>query len=191
MKTIYEYIHILPNMIPNDVIDFYMKLNEPEKISDALVVSEGEHKTNDYRKTKWIEIPEIVGMTLTMNVKNLYETFLINTYQKKLMNVEPTQFLRYDVGDKYDEHNDSEDYVNGHLTRVCNRDLSVLCYLNDDYEGGELEFTNLGLKIKPKKGMIITFPSYIEFSHRVHTVTKGTRYSMATWIETDGMIIER
>ena len=45
--------------------------------------------------------------------------------------------------------------------------------------------------IKPKKGMMLAFPSYFEFSHRVHPVRSGTRYSLATWIETVNRVYNR
>ena len=59
-----------------------------------------------------------------------------------------------------------------------------LFYLNEDYGGGEIEFYDLGLTIKPKKGMMIAFPSYKEFAHKVHPVTWGHRYSLVCWIAT-------
>ena len=34
-------------------------------------------------------------------------------------------------------------------------------------------------RIKPTKGTLIFFPSY--YLHKVHKVTKGTRYSLVTW----------
>ena len=64
------------------------------------------------------------------------------------------------------------------------RDVSFLFYLNDQYGGGELEFGDLGLTIKPKKGMMIAFPSYKEFAHMVHPVTWGHRYSLVSWVAT-------
>ncbi len=68
--------------------------------------------------------------------------------------------------------------------RIMERDVSFLFYLNDQYGGGELEFYDLGLTIKPKKGMMIAFPSYKEFAHKVHPVTWGHRYSLVSWVAT-------
>lgn len=59
------------------------------------------------------------------------------------------------------------------------KSLAVLFYLNDDFEGGELYFTNLNKVIKPKKGGLVLFPCNIEkFLHGVSTITKGTRYAI-------------
>ena len=62
------------------------------------------------------------------------------------------------------------------------RSVSAICYLNDDYEGGELEFVNFKLKIKPQAGMMILFPSNFAYMHIAHPVTSGTKYAMVTWI---------
>jgi predicted 2-oxoglutarate/Fe(II)-dependent dioxygenase YbiX len=54
-------------------------------------------------------------------------------------------------------------------------------YLNDNYEGGEIEFVNSGIKIKPEAGSIIFFPSNFLYVHEVHPITSGFRYSMPHW----------
>jgi Rps23 Pro-64 3,4-dihydroxylase Tpa1-like proline 4-hydroxylase len=64
---------------------------------------------------------------------------------------------------------------------VSSRVLSVLLYLNDDYEGGEIEFKHSGIKIKPKAGSILFFPSNFLYVHEVHPVTKGPRYALPNW----------
>ena len=43
-------------------------------------------------------------------------------------------------------------------------------FLNDVEEGGELEFLNYPLRIKPKKGSIVLFPSRIQ--HTTESVVK-------------------
>ena len=48
--------------------------------------------------------------------------------------------------------------------------VSFSLYLNDDFEGGELEFKDLPIKIKPKAGMLAVIPGGNEYSHRVNKV---------------------
>ena len=62
------------------------------------------------------------------------------------------------------------------------RSISPILYLNDDYEGGELEFVNFGLKLKPKPGMLVLFPSNYPYRHIAHPVTDGTKYAIVTWL---------
>jgi hypothetical protein len=48
--------------------------------------------------------------------------------------------------------------------------ISFSLYLNDDFEGGELEFSDLPIKIKPKAGMLAAIPSGEKYRHRVNKV---------------------
>jgi predicted 2-oxoglutarate/Fe(II)-dependent dioxygenase YbiX len=84
------------------------------------------------------------------------------------------ELLRYEEGDFYKEHTDS------FITSP--RHVSCSFCLNDDYEGGEFAFFNRELKIKAKKGSLIMFPSNFMFPHEILPVTKGTRYSIITWV---------
>lgn len=188
--NLYNYVVIRPNFVPDFIISNLLELTRQET-SPAEVNSAGDQKITDYRSTKWIPIPVPVIENLLQSLYNIHETELKSIFKTELKNIEPTQFLKYDINDKYDEHNDSEDWKDGRLVKVVNRDISVLFYLNDNYEGGDLEFTKLGLTVKPKKGMMLAFPSYFEFSHRVHPVRSGTRYSLATWIETVNRVYNR
>jgi predicted 2-oxoglutarate/Fe(II)-dependent dioxygenase YbiX len=51
--------------------------------------------------------------------------------------------------------------------------LVCLLYINDDYEGGELNFRDHTIKLKPKARQLVTFPGGIHNVHEV-TVVKGT-----------------
>ena len=80
--------------------------------------------------------------------------------------------LRYDKTGHLRAHQDQ-----GVSTRV----LSVLLYLNDDYEGGEIEFMHSKIKIKPEPGSVLFFPSNFLYVHEVYPVTKGPRYALPNW----------
>jgi 2OG-Fe(II) oxygenase superfamily len=54
-------------------------------------------------------------------------------------------------------------------------DYSGLLYLNDEYSGGELEFTKQNLKIKPKPGTLIIFKGDETKPHQVLPVLSGNR----------------
>ena len=58
--------------------------------------------------------------------------------------------------------------------------VSALLYLNDDYEGGE--FYVADKKFCPSRGSAIIFPSNFMFPHEAKIVTKGTRWSIITWL---------
>ena len=94
--------------------------------------------------------------------------------EQEIKNAEPYALLRYSGGEQYGFH-----YDGGTGSK---RSISVLIYLNDDYEGGEIEFPNFNLKIKPKAGTLILFPSNYAYGHIAHPVTSGTKYVVVTWL---------
>lgn len=60
---------------------------------------------------------------------------------------------------------------------------SCVLYLNDDYLGGELFFTDQEITIKPESCTLAIFNNGIDYMHGVQTVLPGkTRYTLATFI---------
>jgi len=57
-----------------------------------------------------------------------------------------------------------------------NPNISVVLYLNDDYEGGEINFPNQDITIKPESGSIVIFPSVEPYYHQSLPVTSGIKY---------------
>ena len=187
----FDYITLIPNAIPKDTINLILS-HTNTNVSPALVgISDSQAPNLDYRVTNWIALPIDIVQNVMSSLTELYNTQLLKKYKQPIKNIEPTQCLEYVPGGHYKAHNDSETYVNNKLQRVCNRDISILCYLNDDYTGGEIEFIQYGITIKPKAGTILAFPSYFEYEHQVHPVITGKRYSIVTWIETENRIYNR
>ena len=93
------------------------------------------------------------------------------------------QYGVYNVGDFYDWHIDQKTGPNEGDVRK----ISMTCFLNEDYEGGELdiELNKPDWKggryesFKEKPGSIIFFHS--DAWHRVRPVTSGVRRSLVAW----------
>jgi len=87
--------------------------------------------------------------------------------------------LRYKKGGKYKAHTD-------HYSTTA-RHLSVIINLNNNYEGGDLVFTDQKEKeikrLKLNKGSIVFFPSNFMYPHSIQPITKGTRYSIVAWLQ--------
>ncbi len=61
---------------------------------------------------------------------------------------------------------------------------ATIIYLNDNYNGGELFFSNSNLEIKPKPGSLVIFPGTKEFNHGVRHVEPGPiRYVLVGFIK--------
>lgn len=73
-------------------------------------------------------------------------------------------------------HHDSHSGMNPQFTH------SVICYLNDNQVGGELEFPELGITIKPSANSMISFVSQGEdLLHEVKEINED-RYTMLFWL---------
>ena len=187
----YDLIIIKKNIVPDKHIEELMLLtNNKEEITQATIINTDDDGNNSEkellknRNTLWYHIPEKEGNDLQVAVSQVWEQYIVPKYNCEFKSYEPCQFLGYPVGGHYTEHNDAESFHDNRWCRVAPRDLSFIFYLNSEFGGGELEFTQIGLTIKPKKGMMIVFPSYKEFVHKVHPVTWGHRYTLVSWVGT-------
>lgn len=186
----YDLIIIKENVIPQENIEEIMLLtNNTKDISHATVIDEDKPEGDtklETRNTLWYHITEEVAKNLEQAVAACFREHVAPRYNCQFKAYEPVQFLGYPPGGHYLGHNDGEKFnmETRQWERLMERDVSFLFYLNDQYGGGELEFGDLGLTIKPKKGMMIAFPSYKDFAHKVHPVTWGHRYTLVSWVAT-------
>jgi len=91
------------------------------------------------------------------------------------------EFLQYTKDGHYLEHVDNMlTYGQENITDA--RKLTVLVFLNDDFEGGKFFLKNESEKIYPpqKAGDVIVFPSFI--LHGVEPVLNGKRRTIVTWL---------
>lgn len=160
-----EGISFEPSTILDDVDN---KINNEKLIrtSSNLFVSNHMHK-NKFLSSFDKRCNDIIDSS----IQKYREIFMINS---EIFNQEGFQLLKYEPGGFYKAHHDS--------FPATKRAVSVLIYLNDDYEGGEIEFVNFDLKIKPKAGTLILFPSNYPYKHIAHPVTSGTKYVVVTWL---------
>lgn len=121
-------------------------------------------------------------------VKNIINPF----YNIEVSSSEIPQILSYGVGGHYLPHIDGEGIwvaPTGEQIwkKTTDRDLSIVLYLNDDFEGGDFIFPDLKIRVRPEPGMMICFPSTRFYRHGVEPVTKGKRYSIVTWATIKGV----
>ncbi len=146
----------------------------------ATVVSSG-------RITDHVPINAVSGEILPLFI-DIYSKRLAPFYGVDFEWFERPQILRYSAGGKYDPHADAE-HMNPQSRewfRSQDRDISVLLYLNDEYEGGELAFDSLHYSFKPEAGMLLAFPSDHRYLHAARPTLSGTRYVIVSWAATLG-----
>lgn len=94
----------------------------------------------------------------------------------------PLSISKYSTGKSMGPHVD--DYNNGD-----DPNISVVLYLNDNYEGGEINFPNQDITIKPEAGSIVIFPSVEPYYHQSLPVISGVKYmSPGFWRKTNKVV---
>jgi len=84
-------------------------------------------------------------------------------------NLTPLSISKYSAGAQMGPHVDS--YGDDRSPTI-----SVVLYLNDDYEGGEIYFKEQDIKVKPSAGSLVIFPSTEPYYHQSLPVVSGSKY---------------
>jgi hypothetical protein len=96
---------------------------------------------------------------------------------KYLLNIDSLSLKKWNTGSYMGPHPDGS-------PEVTNLAFSLVLYLNDDYEGGEIKFKDYNITIKPKAGSLVIFPS--NMIHEVLPVKNGIRYMSPAHIFSKG-----
>ena len=83
--------------------------------------------------------------------------------------------LKYGPGQQFTNHID--DSLRYH------RRISTVYYLNENYTGGEINFSRFNITFKPKANQMIVFPSTYVYNHSVSPVIEGERYAVVSWLK--------
>ncbi len=194
-----SYILIRPNVINSQGLQELVEHIKSSPAEDLSVFDPD--KTNATGQTSWI-VDKQTRDTQIVPMGNLYpkiEDLFRNTvreiinpfYQCQVDSSEIPQVLSYGIGGHYRPHIDGRSLwvaPNGDRIwrRSTSRDLSIIFYINDEFEGGELIFPNLHIQIRPKPGMMVCFPSDQNYLHGVAPIKSGMRYSIVSWATVKG-----
>jgi hypothetical protein len=94
-------------------------------------------------------------------------------YGVKLESCYGYDILKYEIGNHWSNH------IDDHPNFPCR--VVAEYFINEDYEGGEIEFINFDIKIKPSKNSLIVYPASYPYINRVNPIISGTRYSVLQW----------
>ncbi|MDB5367781.1 MAG: hypothetical protein JWM77_3708 [Rhodospirillales bacterium] len=101
--------------------------------------------------------------------------------------IEQPQLLVYETGGHYAPHPDTGPGRVAGL-RDADRDVSVILYLNDGFDGGTLLFPDLAVELQPAPGLLVAFPSDPRFLHGALPVTRGLRLAIVSWMKAVGTV---
>jgi prolyl 4-hydroxylase len=108
---------------------------------------------------------------------------------------EPVQGQRYLPGQQFKPHNDwfytSEGYWPQEEARGGQRSWTAMAYLNAVEEGGATHFTEIGIQIEPKPGVLLLWNNALPDGrpnegtmHAGMPVLKGAKYVITKWYRT-------
>jgi hypothetical protein len=153
--------------------------SKPEVEKELPFIGEGrdlEKNINlDIRNVQRLQLPLYAGIGATLTAIGLNVNYEIWKYD--ITHSNQSEFLMYDIKGKYETHVDTF-----HARSNETRKLTILVFLNDDFEGGKFYIQNGHERTYPeqKKGTVLIFPSFMP--HGVEPITKGVRYSIVTWM---------
>jgi predicted 2-oxoglutarate/Fe(II)-dependent dioxygenase YbiX len=192
-------ILIEPQVLTQDAIQELINHAKQSTTTDLSVFDPD--KTNETGETSWIvdkdirdtQIIEFGDLYPKIEdlFKNLVKHIINPFYNVEVRDSEVPQLLKYNVGGHYAPHIDGRSIwvaPNGDKIwrRSTCRDLSIVLFLNDEFEGGEFVFPDLHIQVKPKPGLLVCFPSDQNYLHSVNSVRSGERYSIVSWARVKG-----
>jgi len=101
-------------------------------------------------------------------------------FDEEYLFLEWWSLVYWGVGMNMGPHSDCE-YENGDPHPSPHKHYSCICYLNENYSGGETYFPKKNISIVPEKAKCVFFPGNLEYTHGVKEITKGERYTLAFW----------
>ena len=154
-----------------------------KKAKDNLQISTGIDKTTRNVKGYHLNFTTPTNLFywnyIKSEIQRLYVFYKGKFPRMQSLKINQIDLLKYTPGGKYTIHTDAL----GTNTRT----LSVIINLNDNYEGGDLIFSDQKNKeikrFKLSKGSIVFFPSNFMYPHAIEPITKGTRYSIVSWLQ--------
>lgn len=172
--------------------------------------SVGARVSVDGRYTHYITLPNVTYNKLDEILQQrvfpeLNRSFNLNG--KSLIRSEGWQTLGYGEGFFFLNHSDNcvpssmsprkSQHRFKWWSNTPHRKFTVLFYLNDQsngyappgtYSGGDFTFNNIFksgeiVRVSPKAGTLVAFPSNFMYCHEVHKITRGYRFAMVTWLD--------
>jgi predicted 2-oxoglutarate/Fe(II)-dependent dioxygenase YbiX len=145
-----------------------------------------------YRKSISAQVTEETRALVDASLAGLLPTLAAH-FDVPLSRRQPSQFLRYRVGDYFRPHADNEKGGTDHVTQ---RRVTAVIFLNDEspqpdldsYVGGRLTFFGLmndaradriGFPLVGEKGLLVAFRA--DLVHSVAPVTHGERCTIVSW----------
>jgi hypothetical protein len=195
MKQLSKNLFVVEDFIFSDTCDFL--INEFSKNLKSIGSSSifrgpvGDINKNIDNKTINKNADTISGMNKILNKsKNSYENIAIDLFTSICTNIEKTlsQIFKKDLALKsyFYSHMKAGGanplHVDNYFEDQSN-DFSAILYLSDSYQGGEINFPQIGMELKPRPGTLLAFVGNKELEHEVRSVYSGDRVNIIFFLK--------
>ena len=142
----------------------YTERGEDSEWDDRILILESCNSFDDKTNKIVIDLFEKIKKEInTILKKDIYEYTGFNTIYRSVIGQEMKTHSDSGLGPKFK--------------------YGVVLYLNDEYEGGEIFYPNIGLEFKPEAYSLLLHPAHEGYRHGVKKVSSGQRYSMTTFLK--------
>ena len=176
LRPRYKEPMVIPKVFTPEECDNIIKTAETRLEPSILDTDYHTDKNVRDSETAWIGPQE-------NKVANKMIKKCVSFTDRKPVNSEYLQVLKYKEGGFYTPHQDA------FFDEPNPRTVTAIIALNDDYDGGETEFPNLGKKFKLNKGDVLIFNNFTDWGYQTpkslhggRPVKSGVKWICNLWI---------
>tara|TARA_B100001250_G_C19579530_1_gene691375 strand:+ start:46 stop:657 length:612 start_codon:yes stop_codon:yes gene_type:complete len=180
VDCIAEYDNILSDEMCDVMIDWF-NANEELQDDGAIGTIEGEGVVNNKIKKSRQSYPhpeDSISDLMTEVIKKTYREYKKDHFVPEDSSMIAVRDYSIRVYDKNDGH------FLRHMDQagVASRLFAIIMYLNTVDQGGETEFPDHNVKVKPEKGKVLIFPCNFMFYHQGNTPISGDKWIATAFI---------
>lgn len=178
-----NYIRVYDNTLDSETCQYYINLIENSSKRIGGFMNKDSHPIVDTN----VKLSEDLNFSLlfpkeTQDLLLLFSN-IFEKYENDINTILNIQSCEHFIGRVYRKNKGHyKQHIDCYSSKTIARCLSMLLYLNDVKEGGELVFSNQGLDIKAKEGRIVVFPSYWMYKHGAEIPLDTDRYMIRTFM---------
>jgi len=175
LKIINEYIDEL-TFQENTVFDSNGKSRVDNSVRSSLGTTMNEEHDATQLLHQKINESLLTYKEKVISINNMFQYYPVPGGYSTTCYRELIQVLEYSSNQEYKFHHDTSNDPN---SKEYHRIISIVLYLNDDFDGGGTEFPHKTYKPSPGYGLF--FPSNWSFPHSGQKVLSGKKRVAVTW----------
>ncbi len=145
----------------------------------------GEPRSNEVLPLRDADALLLSTNQLLIGALAIARDLLAAQYDTTFSHIELYAIERFRPGQTHKRHHDglilSDRYTE--LARgLAARDVTLLGFLNDDFEGGQVVLDRQSIKVEPVQGGVVAFPACYTHPYQTLPVRRGCKYSVLAWL---------